>query len=257
MQQLADSQLDLRADFPIFSRRGQSARLPRLGRDIAEAPRGARRARAPARVAQRERSPRRLPARAGGRRGLRSGPRERSRRSPERTSRARSSRRTRPRRLNLVAYSYGSREPRPRRRGAGHRRRAPRKLRAVAAGLRGDRRDPAPHPGRRPGELPLAQLDRELERGDVRIVAFAHVWNVLGTINPVAEICRRVRDAGAISVVDGAQAVPQLPVDVAGDRTPTSTPGPVTRRSVRPASASCTADRSCSRRCRRSSPAAT
>jgi cysteine desulfurase/selenocysteine lyase len=64
------------------------------------------------------------------------------------------------------------------------------------------------------GELSLAQLDAELARGDVRVVAFAHVSNVLGTINPVAEIAARVRAAGAVSVIDGAQAVPQLPVDV-------------------------------------------
>jgi cysteine desulfurase/selenocysteine lyase len=64
------------------------------------------------------------------------------------------------------------------------------------------------------GELSLEQLDAELARGDVRLVAFAHVSNVLGTINPVAEIAARVRAAGAVSVIDGAQAVPQLPVDV-------------------------------------------
>jgi cysteine desulfurase / selenocysteine lyase len=65
------------------------------------------------------------------------------------------------------------------------------------------------------GELSLAQLDAELARGDVRLVAFAHVSNVLGTINPVAEIAARARAGGAVSVVDGAQAVPQMPVDVA------------------------------------------
>jgi len=64
------------------------------------------------------------------------------------------------------------------------------------------------------GELSLAQLDAELARGDVRIVAFAHVSNVLGTINPVAEIATRARAAGAATLVDGAQAVPQMPVDV-------------------------------------------
>jgi cysteine desulfurase / selenocysteine lyase len=64
------------------------------------------------------------------------------------------------------------------------------------------------------GELSLAQLDAELARGDVRMVAFAHVSNVLGTINPVAEIVARSRAAGAITLIDGAQAVPQLPVDV-------------------------------------------
>jgi cysteine desulfurase / selenocysteine lyase len=64
------------------------------------------------------------------------------------------------------------------------------------------------------GELSLAQLDAELARGDVKLVAFAHVSNVLGTINPVAEMTERIRAAGALSLVDGAQAVPQMPVDV-------------------------------------------
>jgi cysteine desulfurase/selenocysteine lyase len=64
------------------------------------------------------------------------------------------------------------------------------------------------------GRLSLDQLDAELSRGDVRVVAFAHVSNVLGTINPVAEICARARAAGVLSVVDGCQAVPQLPVDL-------------------------------------------
>ncbi len=65
------------------------------------------------------------------------------------------------------------------------------------------------------GELSLAALDAELERGDVRLVAFAHVSNVLGTINPVAEMSARIRSAGAVSLIDGAQAVPHMPVDVA------------------------------------------
>jgi cysteine desulfurase/selenocysteine lyase len=43
------------------------------------------------------------------------------------------------------------------------------------------------------GELSLAQLDAELARGDVRMVAFAHVSNVLGTVNPVAEMAARAR----------------------------------------------------------------
>jgi cysteine desulfurase/selenocysteine lyase len=64
------------------------------------------------------------------------------------------------------------------------------------------------------GELSLAQLDAELARGDVKLVAFAHISNVLGTINPVAEMTARIRAAGALSLVDGAQAVPQMPVDV-------------------------------------------
>jgi cysteine desulfurase/selenocysteine lyase len=64
------------------------------------------------------------------------------------------------------------------------------------------------------GEISLEQLDAELARGDVRLLAFAHVSNVLGTINPVAEIAARARAAGAVTLVDGAQAVPQMPVDV-------------------------------------------
>jgi cysteine desulfurase/selenocysteine lyase len=64
------------------------------------------------------------------------------------------------------------------------------------------------------GELSLAQLDAELERGDVKLVAFTHVSNVLGTIVPVAEMTSRARAAGAISLVDGAQAVPHMAVDV-------------------------------------------
>jgi cysteine desulfurase / selenocysteine lyase len=64
------------------------------------------------------------------------------------------------------------------------------------------------------GELSLAALDSELARGDVRLVAFTHVSNVLGTINPVADIIARARAAGAVSLVDGAQAVPHMPVDV-------------------------------------------
>ncbi|HEX3518272.1 MAG TPA: SufS family cysteine desulfurase [Solirubrobacteraceae bacterium] len=65
------------------------------------------------------------------------------------------------------------------------------------------------------GELSLDALDAELARGDVKLVAFAHVSNVLGTMNPVAKMTARIRAAGAISLVDGAQAVPQMPVDVA------------------------------------------
>jgi cysteine desulfurase/selenocysteine lyase len=65
------------------------------------------------------------------------------------------------------------------------------------------------------GQLDPRQLDRELERGDVKLVAFTHVSNVLGTINPVAQMTARIRAAGAVSLVDGAQAVPHMPVDVA------------------------------------------
>jgi len=64
------------------------------------------------------------------------------------------------------------------------------------------------------GHLRLDQLDTHLSGGDVKAVAVTHVSNVVGTINPVADICARARAAGALSVIDASQAVPQMPVDV-------------------------------------------
>jgi cysteine desulfurase / selenocysteine lyase len=64
------------------------------------------------------------------------------------------------------------------------------------------------------GRLDLDGLDSLLRDRSVKLVAFTHLSNVLGTINPVAEISRRAHAAGAKVLVDGAQAVPQLPVDV-------------------------------------------
>jgi cysteine desulfurase/selenocysteine lyase len=64
------------------------------------------------------------------------------------------------------------------------------------------------------GELSLGELDEVLAEGRVKLVGVTHVSNVLGTINPVAEIARRARAAGAVTLVDGAQAVPQMPVDL-------------------------------------------
>jgi cysteine desulfurase/selenocysteine lyase len=47
-----------------------------------------------------------------------------------------------------------------------------------------------------------------------RLVGFTHMSNVLGTINPAKEIIRLAHQAGALTVVDGAQSVPHLPVNV-------------------------------------------
>ena len=47
-----------------------------------------------------------------------------------------------------------------------------------------------------------------------KLVAFTHVSNTLGTINPVREMVEMAHAAGALVLVDGAQAVPHLPVDV-------------------------------------------
>jgi cysteine desulfurase/selenocysteine lyase len=64
------------------------------------------------------------------------------------------------------------------------------------------------------GELDLDDLDRRLAEGRVRLVATAHVSNALGTLHPVEGIARRARAAGALYLVDGAQAAPQMPFDV-------------------------------------------
>ncbi len=64
------------------------------------------------------------------------------------------------------------------------------------------------------GRLRLDELDALLERGP-KLVAVTHVSNVLGTINPVDEIVRRAHAAGALVLIDGSQAVPQIAVDVA------------------------------------------
>jgi cysteine desulfurase / selenocysteine lyase len=60
----------------------------------------------------------------------------------------------------------------------------------------------------------LDALDELLATGTVKLVAVGHVSNAAGTINPVAEIVRRAHAAGAVVVVDGSQAVPQLSVDL-------------------------------------------
>ncbi|MCX6394006.1 MAG: SufS family cysteine desulfurase [Solirubrobacterales bacterium] len=59
------------------------------------------------------------------------------------------------------------------------------------------------------GLLDLDSLDALLARGP-KLVAVTHVSNVLGTINPIVEIAKRVHDAGALLLVDGCQAAPQL-----------------------------------------------
>jgi cysteine desulfurase/selenocysteine lyase len=65
------------------------------------------------------------------------------------------------------------------------------------------------------GELVLSELDVLLRSGHVRMVAVAHVSNVLGTINPIADIAARAHAVGALVLVDGSQAVPQMAVDLA------------------------------------------
>jgi cysteine desulfurase/selenocysteine lyase len=64
------------------------------------------------------------------------------------------------------------------------------------------------------GRLDVEALGAALERGP-KIIAVAHVSNVLGTINPIAEISHMAHDAGALVLVDGAQAAPKMPLGMA------------------------------------------
>lgn len=63
------------------------------------------------------------------------------------------------------------------------------------------------------GQIDLADFGNKLT-SRTRIAAFGHVSNALGTVNPVEEMTRRARAAGALVLVDGAQAVAHLPVNV-------------------------------------------
>ncbi len=63
------------------------------------------------------------------------------------------------------------------------------------------------------GLLDMDALDAALAQGP-KLLAVTHVSNVLGTVNPIAELARRAHEAGALILVDGMQAVPHLPVDV-------------------------------------------
>jgi cysteine desulfurase/selenocysteine lyase len=63
------------------------------------------------------------------------------------------------------------------------------------------------------GELDLDALYAAMTP-EVKILGITHVSNVLGTVNPVREICREARRRGIVSVVDGSQAVPHRAVDI-------------------------------------------
>src|SRR6202790_1518157 len=63
------------------------------------------------------------------------------------------------------------------------------------------------------GTLALDQLN-ELLTPEVKLFAFTHISNSLGTINPVAGLCRAARAVGAVTVVDAAQSAGHLPIDV-------------------------------------------
>ncbi|KAF5085550.1 Cysteine desulfurase [anaerobic digester metagenome] len=63
--------------------------------------------------------------------------------------------------------------------------------------------------------LDLAALEKTLAAGGVRLVAITHASNVLGVTTPVREIAALCREHGALLLVDGAQSLPHMPVNVA------------------------------------------
>ena len=65
------------------------------------------------------------------------------------------------------------------------------------------------------GNLDWADLQRKLTE-DVKIFAFNHVSNALGTVNPVEKMIKAAQQAGAITVVDGAQAALHQPLNLKG-----------------------------------------
>jgi cysteine desulfurase/selenocysteine lyase len=63
------------------------------------------------------------------------------------------------------------------------------------------------------GRLDLSDIDDVINER-TKVVALAHVSNVLGTVNPITRIAARAHAVGALVVVDGSQAAPHMPVDV-------------------------------------------
>src|SRR5207247_10368509 len=63
------------------------------------------------------------------------------------------------------------------------------------------------------GTLALDQLS-SLLTPEVKLFAFTHISNSLGTINPVADLCEKARAVGALTLVDAAQSAGHLPIDV-------------------------------------------
>jgi cysteine desulfurase / selenocysteine lyase len=68
-------------------------------------------------------------------------------------------------------------------------------------------------PVRDDGTLELDRLPELLNR-EVKLFAFTHISNSLGTINPVRELCQKARAVGALSLVDAAQSAGHLPINV-------------------------------------------
>jgi len=66
---------------------------------------------------------------------------------------------------------------------------------------------------RETGEIPDSEIDSKID-GSTNIIAFAHVTNVLGSVNPVEKLVQKAKSVGAYTVLDIAQSAPHMPVDV-------------------------------------------
>ena len=64
------------------------------------------------------------------------------------------------------------------------------------------------------GQLNLDDLDKYLATGKVKLVTFSLMSNVLGTITDAAKIIAKCKAAGVLTLIDGAQAVPHMKVDL-------------------------------------------
>ena len=115
--------------------------------------------------------------------------------------------------INLVASSWADTKLSPGRRRARHGDGAPQQPRSLAACLRAPRMHAPLHPPRRGWHARLAEAERTWDPR-TRLVAVTYVSNVLGTINDVKAIAAMAHERGAAVLVDGAQAVPHLRVDV-------------------------------------------
>ncbi|MDZ4743022.1 MAG: cysteine desulfurase [Verrucomicrobiota bacterium] len=64
------------------------------------------------------------------------------------------------------------------------------------------------------GLLDMGELENKLSSGKVKLLAFTHISNTLGTINPAKQMCTLARHYGAVSMIDAAQSIGHCPVDV-------------------------------------------
>src|SRR5690606_32917843 len=116
--------------------------------------------------------------------------------------------------VNLVANSWGAANLQP---GDAvlvttlehHANIVPWQLLAARTGLR-----LVPCPVTDAGDVDLAEWERLLDAERVRLAAFLHVSNAIGTVNPAREMAVMARARGARVLVDAAQAVVHLPTDV-------------------------------------------